>query len=315
MPPEATGEFYRLLQRLQLVLVLAGRRAWTQMDPGDFDGSWRAIAPSLLSVTAATQLAAARAATEYVPVVLAETGQPDQPLATVRPEAFAGQASDGRSLLGLLAGAVVTAKLATQSTAQPGLAPDEALARGGRWLDQALRTATTDAARDATQAEVIVRDGMGWVRMINPPCCSRCAALAGKWFGWKADFDRHPGCDCTAIPSQENVAGDFTTDAKLLADRGLITDLTVDQRKRLDEGADLNRVLNESRDRWRVRMAADRRAERQARYTPAERRAAERRAAARVASGEDMRTVHDFMAHLTSRVNAVDEMRGAGIAG
>jgi hypothetical protein len=38
----------------------------------------------------------------------------------------------------------------------------------------------------------------------------------------------------------------------------MVTDLSTDQRKRLNDGADLVKVLNESRDRWRVRMAADR---------------------------------------------------------
>jgi hypothetical protein len=39
--------------------------------------------------------------------------------------------------------------------------------------------------------------------MLNPPSCSRCAVLAGKWFGWNAGFQRHPRCDCRHIPSLE----------------------------------------------------------------------------------------------------------------
>jgi hypothetical protein len=306
--PEASQELYRTLQRLQVVLVLAGRRAWSQMGK-DFDRSWSKVAPGLVTVTAAAQLAAATAATEYVPAVLAETGQPDEPEAAVRPRAFAGVASDGRSLAGLLTGAVVAAKTASGR----GFAPDAALDVGGRHLGTLLQGAVEDAARDATAAQIIARPNMGWVRQVNPPSCSRCAVLAGRWYSWKADFDRHPGCDCLAIPASENVAGDFTTNPALLVQRGQVTDLTKAQKQRLDEGGDLSKVLNESRDRWRERMAADRRAERRARYTPAEARAADRRAAARVASGEDMRTIHDFMAHLVSRVNAVDGMRAAGI--
>lgn len=308
-PPDASRELYRLLQRLQLILVLAGRRSWARMDPDDFDASWREIAPALVAVTAAGQLAAARAAASYVPAVLAETEQPDRPLVRVRPEAFAGRASDGRSLAGLLTGAVVHSKLAARD-----LPAGEALDRGGRWLDQALRTATTDAARDVTQAEIVVREGMGYVRMLNPPSCSRCTVLAGKWYRHNDIMPRHPGCDCGLIPALENVAGDFTTDARQMVDRGLVTDLTKAQKQRLDDGADLSKVLNESRDRWRERMAADRRSARRANYTPAEARAADRRAAARVASGEDIKTVHDFMASLTSQVEAARAMRVAGIA-
>jgi hypothetical protein len=306
--PQASEDLYRTLQRLQVVLVAAGRRAWSRMS-NDFDSSWQQVAPPLVEVTAAAQFAAATAATAYVPVVLAETDQPDEPEARVRPRAFAGVASDGRSLAGLLTGAVAHAKLASGR----GLAPNAALDVGGSWLDGLLQTAVTDAARDATAAEIVVRPNMGWVRMVNPPCCSRCAVLAGAWFSWKADFDRHPQCDCTAIPSQENRAGDFTTDSRLLVERGLVTDLSKAQRQRLADGTDLNKVLNESRDRWRERMAADRRDQRRARYTPAERRAADRRARLRVESGEDIKTVHDFMAHLTNRVDAINGMRAAGI--
>lgn len=308
-PPQATADLYTTLQQYQLLLLAAGRRLWSRMLPDAFDVSWAQIGPQLVAFTAGAQLAAATAATEYVPAVLAETGQPDRPDARVRPQAFSGVASDGRSLAGLLQGSVVAAKRAVAAGASPPMALDG----GERWLEQALQTAVTDAARDATAAEIAVRQGLGWVRMVNPPCCSRCAVLAGKWYRWSDGFLRHPRCDCLHIPSRENLAGDFTTDPAELVRRGLVNDLSRDQRARLDDGANLVRVLNESRDAWRARMAADRRAERRARYTPAEARAADRRAARRVASGEDIQTVHDFMSHLVSRVEALDGMKAAGL--
>jgi hypothetical protein len=94
---------------------------------------------------------------------------------------------------------------------------------------------------------------MGWVRQVNPPCCSRCAVLAGKWYS-RNDIMPAPRCDCLLIPSQENVAGDFTTDPVELHRRGLINDLSRDQAKRIADGADPVKVLNEGRDRWRVRL-------------------------------------------------------------
>lgn len=265
------------------------------MLPRAFDASWREIAPGLTATVAAGQLAAARSAVEYVPAVLSEIGQPDEPDARVLPAAFAGVASDGRSLVSLLEGSVRIAKRAASN----GATPEDALALGGRWLDGVVQTIATDAARDAVAAEVIVREGMGWVRAINPPCCSRCAVLAGRWYSWKADFARHPRCDCYAIPTAENVAGDFTTDPQELVGRGLVTDLSAAQKSRLDDGADLVRVLNESRDRWRERMAAQRRAEKDAR--------------GRNYPAQNTGTVHDFMAQLTNRVDAVNAMRAAGI--
>jgi hypothetical protein len=225
--PQASDNFYVALQRLQLVLTAAGRKAWARMGP-DFDPSWSAVAPSLLQVASAAQYAAATAATAYVPAVLAETGQPDSPDVAIRPQVFAGVASDGRTLAGLLEVGVRQAKVASGR----GLPPDGALDYGRRWLEQELQTLVTDAARDATAAQITARPHMGWVRQVNPPCCSRCAVLAGKWYSRNDIMPRHRRCDCLLIPAQENVAGDFTTDPVELQRRGLINDLSRDQARR-----------------------------------------------------------------------------------
>jgi hypothetical protein len=303
-PPQASENFYTTLQRLQLVLVAAGRKAWSGMGP-DFDASWARVAPSLLQVTGAAQLAAATAATAYVPAVLDETGQPDEPQAVVRPQVFAGVASDGRTLAGLLGVGVRQAKVASGR----GSATEAALDYGRRWLEQTLQTAVTDAARDVTAAEVTVRDRMGWVRMVNPPCCSRCAVLAGRWYSWQANFDRHPRCDCTAIPSAENVAGDFTTDPVELHRRGLITDLSADQVKRINDGADPVKVLNEGRDRWRARLALERKRAKAA----AKRLHGPQGWGAGTPNPLPPGGITDFLNHLTSRVDAINEMKRRGL--
>lgn len=268
----------------------------------EFDVSWAQVAPRLITFAAGAQLASAQAAVAYVSAVLEETGQPDAPEAVVRPQAFSGVASDGRSLPGLLEGSVVAAKRAVAR----GLDPAEALLGGRAWLETALQSAVSDAARDATQASIMVRPNLGYVRVVNPPCCSRCAVLAGRWYAWNASFNRHPRCDCGAIPAPERRAGDFTTDPGALVRRGLVTDLTTDQRKRLNDGADLVKVLNESRNQWRVRLAADRR-----RARDAQRRTQWAGGGTAPPPGS---TIHDLMAHLTSRVDAIAAMRTAGIA-
>jgi hypothetical protein len=298
-PPQATADLYSTLQRYQLLLVFGGRRLWRGMSQ-DFDASWSRIAPSLTALTAGAQLAASTAGVQYVPAVLAETGQPDEPQAAVRPQAFSGVASDGRSLTGLLEGSVVAAKRAVARGADGG----DALAAGQRWLEQALQSAVSDAARDASQAAVAVRPRMQWVRVVNPPCCSRCAVLAGKVFGWNASFPRHPRCDCLALPVTVGNADSYLTKPDELVRRGLVHDLTADQRQRLDGGADLVKVLNESRDRWRVQLAADR-------------RAVKRRGESWGPAGDQPppgTTIHELFARLTSQVDAAKAMRSAGIA-
>lgn len=254
----------------------------------DFDRSWAEIAPSLVTVTAATQYAAATAATQYVPTVLAETNQPDEPDGRVRPARFAGVASDGRTLEGLLSGSVVSAKRASGR----GLAPAAALAQGQRWLDMALQTAVTDAARQAAQVEVVARPRMGFVRQVNPPCCPRCAVLAGKWYRSNDIQRRHPGCDCSLIPSLENISGDLTTDVRKLHESGGVRGLSKAQRDAIDGGEDIVKVFNQSRDRWRERMAVL--------------RAEAKRDARRQVSPED------FMSSLVSQVEAKRGLRAAG---
>jgi hypothetical protein len=179
--PQASDNLYVTLQRLQLVLIGAGRKAWARMGP-DFDPSWSTVAPSLLQVASAAQLAAANAATAYVPAVLAETGQPDEPEALIRPQVFSGVASDGRTLSGLLEVGVRQAKVASGR----GASADRALDYGRRWLEQELQTLVTDAARDATAAQIAVRDRMGWVRRSirraapGAPCWRAVVLVAGQ---------------------------------------------------------------------------------------------------------------------------------------
>ncbi|TYP82064.1 hypothetical protein [Blastococcus xanthinilyticus] len=262
-PPEAAQDFYRTLQRLQLVLVAAGRRAWARMGP-EFDTSWEQIAPALVTVAVATQQRAAAEAASYVPALLAETDQPDEPAGAIVPRAFAGTAADGRPLGSLLYGAVVQAKLARQgaitrdgdvTSYTPGRGVQDALAIGGRWLDGTLATVATDAGRQAVGTEIAQRRGMGWVRMVNPPCCSRCAILAGRWYRWSDGFKRHKRCDCTHIPAAEDRAGDFRTDPQALLDNGLVNGLSEGQRRALADGADFARVVNADRGMYTTTVA------------------------------------------------------------
>jgi hypothetical protein len=307
--PQATSDLYRTMQRYELLLVTAGRRLWKRMAPDALDASWQQIAPQMVAFTAGGQLAGAQAGLSYVPAVLEEMGTPVKPLVDVRPQAFSGVASDGRSLAGLLEGAVVDTKRAITR----GLDGGEALLNGQRWLEQALQSAVADAVRDATAASIVARPGVGWVRMVNPPCCSRCAVLAGKVYKWNSGFARHPRCDCLHIPTTVANADSYLTDPTELAKRGLITDLSQGQKDRLAGGADLTKVLNESRDAWRARMAADYRAEKA-------RKAAEKAGKATGWNGGGSNpppvgtTIHDLMARLTDRVQAADAMKAAGIA-
>ena len=299
--PEAAARLYRQVQRLQLVIVAAGRRAWSGMR-ADFDPSWEQVAPGLVSVVTAGQLAAARTAAEYVPAVLDEVSSTVEPDARVRPQSFAGVAADGRSLPGLLYGAVARSKAASRGN----VTPTRALRVGGDWLDAIVQTVITDAVRQVTQAEVATREGVGWVRAVNPPCCGRCAILAGRWYRYNAGFQRHPRCDCFAIPAAEDVAGSLMTSPQALFEQGQVKGLTRRERDRLDNGDDLNKVINESRDMWRARIQEQKRADKNGTADAA---------ADPVTRDRQARLgLEDLFASTRSRTEAVAAMRANGYA-
>lgn len=241
MLPRSTSEHYRSQQRLTVATLAATRRRWARMGE-DYDTSWRSVGPDLVTLVSAAQVGAARAGRDYLPRVLAETGQDDDPQGTVSTARIAGRAADGRDLDGLLYGAVTEAKTATLAGA-----PDP-LAVGGRWLDMAVQSAVADAARQAVGVGIAARPRVGgYVRMLNTPSCSRCAVLAGKWFRWNQGFARHPRCDCRHIPASEDMAGDFRTNPDQAAREGHVTGLTATDRRALADGADLAQVVNAKR--------------------------------------------------------------------
>jgi len=252
--PRSSADLYRRQQQLTVATLAAVRSQWRRVGTRNLEDAWRDIGPRLTLLVAAAQLGAARHGAAYVPRVLEETGQDGAAVATVRPRAFAGTASDGRPLGSLLYGAVVRAGQAYNA----GAATPQALQAGQSYLDMVTQTQVADASRNAAEAATIARPSVGgWVRQVNPPCCKRCAVLAGRFYRWSSGFERHPHDDCFSIPASEDVAGDLTTDPQMLLERGQITDLTETQRRALDEGADLNRVVNARRN-----MASSRRFDR-----------------------------------------------------
>lgn len=251
MIPQSTAEHYRQQQRLAVATVAAMRRAWSGMTR-DFDGSWTSVGPRLVTVAVSAQLGAARQGAAYLPRVLEETDQPDDPAGAVNVAALVGTTADGRSLDGLLYGAVTTSKTASSGA----VAPADALAVGGRWLDMVAASLVADAARDAVGVGIAARPQItGYVRMLNTPSCARCVVLAGKWFKWNQGFLRHPRCDCRHIPASENRAGDFRTDPRAAIETGRVNGLSRADRQAIEDGADVGQVINARRGMRDVRMA------------------------------------------------------------
>ena len=71
MIPLPTVEHYRKMQRLQAVAVLAARRAWSGVDPGDLTNSWFNALPELAAAVSLVQESAAAAGASYGAATLA----------------------------------------------------------------------------------------------------------------------------------------------------------------------------------------------------------------------------------------------------
>lgn len=109
-------------------------------------------------------------------------------------------------------------------------------------FDRLVDSLVQDAARAAESVSVAVRPDVYHVRFVSPPCCSRCAILAGRAYRWSTGFQRHPGCDCTMVPT--TVASPLRQDPESLVEQGLVTGLSKADRRALADGADLGRVVN-----------------------------------------------------------------------
>lgn len=46
------------------------------------------------------------------------------------------------------------------------------------------------------------------MRMLNPPSCSRCSILAGRFYRWNTGFHRHPRCDCVHVQTNAVTAAE-----------------------------------------------------------------------------------------------------------
>lgn len=176
-------------RRVGAVGVEVARRAWASVPAGGLDAGWARVLPGLVAAVAALQVRAASDADPYLDAVLEEAGADGGSVGAVAPAAFAGVAADGRDLGALLGESVIRVK----SLIGAGVAPDVAKARGGARLAMFVQSTLQDTGRAAVTAGMQARPAVtGYVRVLTPPSCSRCAILAGRWYRKSAGFARHP---------------------------------------------------------------------------------------------------------------------------
>lgn len=112
-------------------------------------------------------------------------------------------------------------------------------------LERLGHSLISDSGRVAAGVEVAQRKRIDYIRMVSPPCCARCAILAGQTYRYSTGFKRHPQCDCVLIPvTVANPNADLITDPMALFEAGQIKDLSQADQRAIRDGADLARVVN-----------------------------------------------------------------------
>jgi len=245
--PDASVRYYRIQRAATDSVVRRARALWRDVDLANLDGSWRArVGKRMNGLVSAGQALIADGADAYLDDVLDELGIDTSSAADVAAAGFAGLASDGRSLDGLLYEPIIRTKIAVSTRSQTPMASGEAS------LIRIVTTQLQDASRASVAAGIAARPQVtGYVRMLNPPSCGRCSVLAGKRFRWNTGFQRHPHCDCRHIPTDESIAGDLTTDPRAYFDSLSESDqaryFTKGRAAAIREGADIGQVVNAQR--------------------------------------------------------------------
>lgn len=110
-------------------------------------------------------------------------------------------------------------------------------------FDRLVAGLVADAGRAADQVATAVTPNIGYVRYLSPPSCSRCAVLSGRVYRYSTGFLRHPGCDCTMVPTSLADPA-FHHDPVDLLKAGQVRGLSKADEKAIRDGADFGQVVN-----------------------------------------------------------------------
>lgn len=155
------------------------------------------VGPQILDVVESARAAAIVTALPYTAATLAEQGYAAPAVGELDGARFMASAPSGAPMSRVLE----TPVLHTRGLIGEGVPVRSALERGGAFLTGIVLTMMADTRRSVYGAGITARPKVaGYVRMLEPPSCSRCVILAGRFYRWNAGFQRHPNCDCEHIP-------------------------------------------------------------------------------------------------------------------
>ncbi|MEV6555879.1 hypothetical protein AB0M22_09195 [Nocardia sp. NPDC051756] len=244
---QSAAEFDRAQRKAAVDAIDEIAKTWARTPPKDFDAWFARNVDRLVATVTAGQAAAVRGADSYVGDALDEQNIRAPRLATPNPVQLVGVTADGRTIDGLLAQSVIGAR----ARIAEGMPAYRAWQDAGLEVRRVIQNELADAGRAATGIGIVSRLGVGYVRMLTPPSCSRCVVLAGRYYHWSSGFRRHPKCNCRHIPSREDHADDQRTDPKKYFES--LTEVeqrrvfTVAGAQAIRDGADINQVVNARR--------------------------------------------------------------------
>lgn len=251
--PASARQHYELILLLQADAVGLARQAWRNVAPNAIDASFQAQLPGLVREVQDLRWAAAFEGSAYGAFALADQG------AYVLPSDFTD--IDGLIMAtpnnGVVADELSVSTIrAKQAISRSGTV--QGLTAGRDTLAGILSTMIADTARQASGADLVTRSGVGYVRMLNPPSCGRCAVMAGRFYRWNQGFARHPGCDCVHVPTtskstagalQEGLIEDPYEYFNSLSDADRVKYFGKYEARAIEDGADLFQVVNARRGR------------------------------------------------------------------
>lgn len=238
-------------RRAVLQTTIRLERLWKELAANDLSRSWLGgVGAAMVRAVAAGQLVAASTGQPYIEAMVRMDGLSQNYLeqaSHVAPRAFSGVAADGRDLESLLYLPVIR----TKTLIGNGLTLQESMTSGLFQLQRMVASEVADAGRgSASVAMVANRSITGYVRTVRSGACARCAILAGRWYRWNADFERHKRCQCYGVPSTEarpgrhlNPMSFFNGLSRAEQDRRF----TIGGAEAIRNGADIYKVVNAQR--------------------------------------------------------------------
>ena len=258
--PETAVKHYRAMLRLQRSARAAAAVAWSSLSAAYLSESWDSVSPALVAAVSKLQLDAATRGAGYGGNTLADQGLYEAPEAWVDPSSLAGVSSRGASLGAALYSAIPH----TKDLIAGGMPERVALARGREVLQMSAAAQVADAGRTAAGLDTFARPRVGYVRMLNPPSCSRCSVLAGRFYRNNEGFRRHPRCDCVHVPTtrteaaeSEGLVHDPYAYFESLSESAQDKTFGKAQAQAIRDGADLFQVVNARRGMSYAGVSAD----------------------------------------------------------